>query len=438
MNLQEQARQLKDKLAEQNKIFEAQDARAKAVKDAGQSDEDAYKAATATADEAAQAKKLGTEIDELYKTVSDLKEREDARKTNSDRLKEISQTNGRPQFGNDERRQEVKSMGQSFTQSEEFKSWLKQVSPSGDAPPSFTRLESPAVDMKGLVYTSATTGGGYVRRDYAPNVDFPLRKLTIRDVISNGRTGSNMIEYVRVTSKTRAANTVPEATATTSTGYDNAVKPEASMASVVVQDTVKTIAVWMPATRQILSDVPQMESMIDNFLREDVDLELEDQIISGTGGTGFTGIENTAGVTPQAFATDALTTTRKARTTSMVIGRAVPTAYLLNPYDWEAIDLTVDGESRYYFGGPMQMGIKTLWGLPVVESEAIPRGTFYTGDLRQMMVWDREQATTRITDSHSDFFTHNMIAILTEGRYAFGVFRPAAIVRGDLLSGANS
>jgi HK97 family phage major capsid protein len=110
----------------------------------------------------------------------------------------------------------------------------------------------------------------------------------------------------------------------------------------------------------------------------------------------------------------------------------------MNPYDWEALDLTKDAEQRYYFGGPLSLGTKMLWGLPVIESEVIPQGTAYTGNLKRMMLWDRERPTTRITDSHSDFFTHNLIAILTELRAAFGVLRPAAIVKIDLFSGANS
>jgi HK97 family phage major capsid protein len=335
--------------------------------------------------------------------------------------------------------QQRKTVGQEFTQSEEFKKWLADVAPGGGSIAEGVKIHSPAVDTKALVLSGATSGGALVRREYGPwPIDLPLRPLTIRDVISIGRTGSNLIEYVRVTALTRAAAVVPEATGTSGGGYTAAAKPEAGMTLQVVQEGVKTIAVWMPITRQILSDAPQLESMIDNFLNSDLELELEEQIISGTGGTEFTGLENTSGLTPQAFATDMLTTTRKARTAAMVTGRARSTGYLMNPYDWESLDLTKDAENRYYFGGPLSLGTKMLWGLPVIESEVIPQGTAYTGDLRQMMLWDRERPTTRVTDSHSDFFTHNLIAILTELRAAFGVLRPAAIVKIDLHAGANS
>jgi hypothetical protein len=37
-----------------------------------------------------------------------------------------------------------------------------------------------------------------------------------------------------------------------------------------------------------------------------------------------------------------------------------------------------------------------------------------------------------MTNSHSDFFVRNLIAILAEMRAAFGIIRPAAFVIADL------
>lgn len=441
MPYKEDARQLKEKLNEQKKIFDTQDLRAKAAKDAGQDDDAAaFKAAEPTADEAALAKKLGEEIEELYAKVSESKEHEDMRTKNDSLRNELGQPVGRPEYANTDPRTATltKSAGREFVESKEFKDWFAAIAPHGGSIANGLKIDSPAVESKALILTSATSGGALVRRDYGPTVDFPLRPLTIRDVISVGRTGSNLVEYVRITAKTRAAAVVPEATGTSGGGYTAAAKPESGMTLAIIQEGVKTIAVWMPITRQILADAPQLESMIDNFEREDLELALEEQIITGTGGSNFTGLENTIGLTPQAFFTDMLTTTRKARTAAMITGRARSTAFLLSPYDWEALDLTKDAENRYYFGGPLSLGTKMLWGLPVVESEVIPQGTGYTGDLRQLMLWDREQPTRRITDSHADFFTHNLIAILTELRAAFGVIRPAAVVKIDLHAGANS
>jgi hypothetical protein len=43
-------------------------------------------------------------------------------------------------------------------------------------------------------------------------------------------------------------------------------------------------------------------------------------------------------------------------------------------------------------------------------------------------------ANILVSDSHSDFFIRNLVAILAEMRAAFGVLRPAAFVEIDLTA----
>lgn len=392
-----------------------------------------------TGEEATKIAAIHVDLKKLTDEVTDLENKKAVVDAAANAIARISKPRNPPDYAAVS--QEAKSIGQEIIDNPAYKAWVAKETGNGTAAISDSAnvRDFPEISLKGLVLSSSTSGGALVRRDYAPTVDLPLRPLTILDAITRMRTGSNLIEYVRVTGKTRAAAIVPEATATTSTGYSNALKPEASMALVIIQEAVKTIAVHMPATRQILADAPQIQSMIDNFLMTDLQLALEEEIISGVGGAShFTGIENTTGLTPQAFTTDVLTTTRKARTAALITGRTASTGYLMNPYDWEALDLTKDAENRYYFGGPLSLGTKMLWGLPVFESEVIPQGTAYTGNLKTIAIWDREQPTTRVADQHSDFWTHNMVDILTELRAAMGVLRPASLVKIDLLAGANS
>jgi HK97 family phage major capsid protein len=329
----------------------------------------------------------------------------------------------------------VKTLGQQIIESKEMQKYLGEITGSDGEVTEGSFKKSPRFDAKALILTSATSGGALVRRDYMPTVSLPLQPLSVRDVISVLRTNSNLIEFVRVTAFTNAAARVPEATSTTD---DAALKPESSIALEIVQTAVKTIAHFFAITRQILSDAPQLQTIIDTFGRDGLELVLEEKIINGAGGADFLGLDNTPGLTQQAFDTSMLVTTRKARTKVKYTGRASATAYILNPIDWETLDLTVDNEARYYFGGPMVLGTPRLWGLPVVECEPVRQGTGYTGDMKQAVLWDRESATMHITDSNRDWFERNILAILFELRAAFGVLRPAAIVRMDLHAGANS
>lgn len=361
----------------------------------------------------------------------------------------LNQPVNRPDFGGQPGAERKTSPGADFVNDPRIKNWIENelgLKGAGAMVPAGRKIESPEIEAKGIIMSGSDSGGAFVRRDYDATVSLPLRELTIVDLISKGRTGSNLVEFVRWKTLTRAAAMVPEVTDVSGAGYTAGAKPQSHMAPETIQAPVKTIAVWMPVTRQILADAPQLESEINNFEEADLLLALEEEIVSGAGGaTHFTGLENTQGLTPYARVSgdDELQTTRKAKTLTVTVGRAKPSGYLFNPYDWETIDLlrsNTNGANTgfFYMGGPIVMGVEMLWGVPVAQSEVIPRGTYYTGDLKQAKLWDREQPTRRITDSHSDFFTHNLIAILTEMRAAFGVRRPAAIIKGDLVVGSNS
>lgn len=343
------------------------------------------------------------------------------------------------------------TIGEQFVTSPEFKALLGQF-PGGRISEK-ARVQSAPVEFKSffkalITGTSDTSAGALVQSDFRGILDTGtlMRPLTIRDLVTNGSTESDTIEYVRINSFTN--NAAPVAEATTAAGADvngdgtalelpagSGIKPESSLGLLKVTETVKTIAHWIPATKRSLSDASQIRTIIDNFLRYGLEEELEDQMISGNGtGENFTGLSNVSGVQTQAWDTDLLTTTRKARTKVRTVGRTNPTAYVMNPADWETIDLLQDNEARYFFGGPQRLGQPTLWGLPVVESEAVPAGTGYVGDWRMAVLWDREQASITVSDSHSDFFVRNLVAILAELRAAFGVLRPKAFVEIDLTA----
>jgi HK97 family phage major capsid protein len=52
-------------------------------------------------------------------------------------------------------------------------------------------------------------------------------------------------------------------------------------------------------------------------------------------------------------------------------------------------------------------------------------------DFRKAVLWDRQDASLAVSNQHADFFIRNMVAILAEARYAFGVIQPSAFVIVD-------
>lgn len=352
-----------------------------------------------------------------------------------------------------------KTLGRAFTEADAIKTWLAKAAPNGRFAEKQS-VQSPPVGFRGLkdlgygpgsgrpqgrkdlvTGLSDTSAGALVVDDFLGIQDEGTfaRPLNVLDVVTRGETTSDTVEYVRVTTTTNAAAPVPEAT-DIDAGVDPAsTKPESAIALEKVTETVKTIAHWLPATKRALSDAAQIRTLIDNFLRYGLLEELEDQIVNGDGtGENFPGILNTPGVQVQGWDTDLLATARKAKTRVRVVGRAQANAYLLHPNDAERLDLLKDAQGRYYYGGPAQDGAQPLWRLPVVETEAIGEGVGMVGDFRRAVLWDREEASIAVSDSHADFFIRNLVAILGELQAAFGVLRPTAFVQFPTTASESS
>lgn len=343
----------------------------------------------------------------------------------------------------------LKSIGQMFAESAEYKSMMGQFSDGRINEKA--RVQSAPMGVKALVTgASDTSGGAFVNTDIQNILEMlGRRELTVRDLISVRQTESDTVEYVRQTTQLSSAAPVPEATsaaAPTAPGTAGALvlnagggyKPEGSMAFEKVTATVKTIAEWVPATKRGLADASQLRGLIDDELRADLAEEEEDQILNGSGsGENLTGILQTSGIQTQAWTDDLLTTIRKAKTKTRTVGRVAANGIVLNPEDAERLDLLrpTAGDGQFYGPGPFAgAGVRTVWGLPIVESEAIAAGTGLVGDYTKAVLWDREQASITATDSHADFFIRNLVAILGEERVAFGVTRPKAFVSVDLTA----
>lgn len=338
-----------------------------------------------------------------------------------------------------------KSVGHTFTDSAQFKA-LQDRFPGGNVPrEARVTMDSVQVDgMKALITSGAGTGSAdssanvLVQPDRLGLVPFPQVQPKLRDVITNGTTGSDRIEYAQLLPDghdgvVNAAKGVKEAPATTgSVG----VKPESAFGFRKASADVITIAHWIPVTKRALSDAAQIATMIDGFLARGLEQEIERMVVAGNATTPkkgeeeWNGIFNTTGVQDQKFDTDLFKTARRALTRVTNLGGQV-SAFLVSPELDEQIDLARDQNGRFYGQGPFSLGPGTLWGRPRIVIPALAgTGKFIVGDLSQCVLWDREQATITATDSHADFFVRNLVALLAECRAGFGILNPGLLVTG--------
>jgi HK97 family phage major capsid protein len=327
------------------------------------------------------------------------------------------------------------TMGEKLVNDPAMKAWVSQMAING-RPDSKSILHSPAVQvaphLKALITgESDTAAGALLMPDFRNLVDQVYgRELTIANLISNGTTNGDSVEYARISSTTNAAAPIAEATAVAGL---SGMAPESSIVMERAIAAVKELKHWLPVTTRALSDAPELASLTDAFLRYGLAEELEDQILAGNGtGENMEGILSVSGTLGQSFDTDIVTTLRKAITNVRVNGRARPTAVLLNPADNEQLDLLTVGAAGFVFGGPTGPAVQSFFGLPRVESAAVPEGTAIIADFREAVLLSRSGVNVQLSNQHSDFFLRGLVAVLATARAAFFVRRPAAFCVAEL------
>ena len=217
-------------------------------------------------------------------------------------------------------------------------------------------------------------------------------------------------------------------------------KPQTSIQFDDEVTSIITIAHWIAAHRQTLEDAPQLQGYINSRLLYGLDMALEHQALYGTGtSTTLLGIFNhpnvqdqgtRAGTDPNGNPWTHIDWLRKAITKAMVAEYPV-NGIMVNPLDWEAIELAKDSQGRYLWMSITENGVRRLFGVPVVVSTVVRAGEFLTGAFGLgATLFDRQAANIRISDSHEDFFVRNALAILAELRVGLALIRPESLIKG--------
>ncbi|ELO5838612.1 phage major capsid protein, partial [Salmonella enterica] len=261
---------------------------------------------------------------------------------------------------------------------------------------------------------SSGVAEGVVEPQRLPGIDTaPKQRLFIRDLIAPGRTSSPAIFWVQQTGFTNKAAVVAE----------NTTKPYSDIAFATKITPVTTIAHMFKASKQILDDFAQLQSTVDAEMRYGLKYVEEQEILFGDG----TGV-HLHGIVPQASAFSAefrveqqngIDDLRLAMLQAQ-LARFPASGHVLHFIDWAKIELTKDTLGRYILANPSGLTGPTLWGLPVVATEAAAfKGKFLTGAFNAgAQIFDREDANVVISTENADDFEKNMISIRCEERLA--------------------
>lgn len=263
------------------------------------------------------------------------------------------------------------------------------------------------------------------RGEYLGVVPQLSRPLRILDLIPTGTTDSNVIPYTQESGTFAGAAETAEGT----------LKPEAAVTFTDAEARAATIAAWTKTRKQVLADVPGLQSVLDNRLRYGVERRLQDQIVAGDGvGENIRGILNTTGINTIVYDANQLVADQVLRgITSVLLSDADADAILMHPTDWQTALITKAADGHYYSGGPFSPTAQSMWGVPLIPNAAIPAGMALVGSFALgVQLFIREGVLLLISDSDGNDFTYNRVTLLAEMRAALAVWRPAAFTTVDL------
>ncbi|MCE0169258.1 phage major capsid protein [Klebsiella pneumoniae] len=371
--------------------------------------------------EAKKNGKLSAETkDTVDKMASELNALKEAEKALKAALGELEQHVAQMPLAN--AKQVVESVGQQVISAEALKTFAASVAAS-------QRISIP---VKAALLT-ANVPGNIVAPDRLPGIDTaPKQRLFIRDLIAPGTTASNTIYWVQQTGFTNNAAAVAE----------NTTKPYSNIEFAEKITPVRTIAHLFKASKQILDDFSQLQSQVDAEMRFGLKYVEEQEILFGDGtGAHLEGIIPQASAFAAAFQVENQNGIDDLRLAMLQaqLARFPASGHVLHFIDWAKIELTKDTLGRYILANPAALTGPTLWGLPVVATEATAfQGKFLTGAFSAgAQIFDREETNVVISTENADDFEKNMITIRCEERLALAVKRPEAFVYGSFTVPAS-
>lgn len=366
------------------------------------------------------SEKATAEMKDLGKVSADTKTAIDnlgiEQRTLADRLVQLEQKSTAP--GNDTPADE--SVGALFTKDAGYAEFQKKTSRG-----------SMGLEVKNTV-TNAIANTFSERRPGI--VEGAFRVFTIEDLLVSIPTSSNAIDWVRENVFTNNAAEVAE----------GLQMPQSSITFAPGTMPVQSVAHFVKISRQLAMDNAALAAYINRRMVYGVNLRVENQLVAGNGtAPNLSGLTLASNFTAHGYTAASMTALNLSPTNRFdligkMIGDCAAADYpadvvIVNTIDWWTMRLAKDAQGRYILGDPGSSVPPTLFGLPVVASNAMTIDTVWVGSLAQAATkHERESITLDLSDSDENNFQLQLVTIRAMRRLALTVEKPAAARFGDL------
>lgn len=265
----------------------------------------------------------------------------------------------------------------------------------------------------------APSGSAAVGQEFRPDpVALGKPAHSLLDVLPVTPHDTAEFSYLRQTLRTNNAAVVP----------DYQLKPTSVYSVERIEDRLDVIAhLSEPVPRHWFIDNEALTGFLANELDYGLRVAVEAKVLAD--------INATSGLQTVVYATSPLVTIRKSLTKLETAGYT-PGYILLDPVDWEAIELLLASSGATDVQGiPYDPAARRLFGVPVVVSVAQAAGVGHTVAAGAVALDTGSEGTgVQWSESHADDFGKNLVRARCEGRYATSVYAPLGVVTVDLTA----
>lgn len=323
---------------------------------------------------------------------------------------------------------EAKSVGDSFVADKAYTDFVSGAATSARA---VITLDKGSNSTPTTVGTSGPAATSLAPSFYAGVFGTPNVPQKIEPLIPHIAVTTDSVDYVTVADTIGAAG-VAEAGAI----------PESKFTPTLAKANVVNVAHYTKITKQLADDAPALAAYINTKMLYGLQNKVENQIVNGDGtAPQLKGLLATGSFTD---ASAQLTGAKNLFDLLLLLQGVAetaayePEALVLNPMTWAQLAMEKDSQGRYLLGGPGLAANKSVWGIPVVTSSAVPAGKFIFGNFTQTVtIYDRQQVAVEMTGTNEDDFTHYLYTIRASRRLALAVEVPAGIFAGDFKVSSN-
>lgn len=324
---------------------------------------------------------------------------------------------------------EAKSVGDSFVADKAYTDFVSGAATSARAVITLDKGSNSTPTTVGTSSGPAATS--LAPSFYAGVFGTPNVPQKIEPLIPHIAVTTDSVDYVTVADTIGAAG-VAEAGAI----------PESKFTPTLAKANVVNVAHYTKITKQLADDAPALAAYINTKMLYGLQNKVENQIVNGDGtAPQLKGLLATGSFTD---ASAQLTGAKNLFDLLLLLQGVAetaayePEALVLNPMTWAQLAMEKDSQGRYLLGGPGLAANKSVWGIPVVTSSAVPAGKFIFGNFTQTVtIYDRQQVAVEMTGTNEDDFTHYLYTIRASRRLALAVEVPAGIFAGDFKVSSN-